>query len=228
MKNKKEILEFIKNIDYLLKITNLLWINDYKNYIFTSPFVYNKIDWCKDTKSIMEEILKQKLWSINLIELNFQNIDIDIFIKIHKLLPSYKENFQKWINLMYYSTINLESQKNGRKINKIFTDNNKLININTLSVKEIVFWLDLMFLEWKKLLESKNNINCQTNNLLLMLISDYRDILEWTREKRYNFNKHEIDKNMKYIEQALWKTRIELFSLNFIQLINSNIWTIKD
>jgi len=228
MRNKQEIFNFIKNLNLLLEITN--HFNNKKNnlyYIIYSPYIYNKIEWCKETKELFLEILFKKL---NITKIEYSKImslstidnvlELWYFIKLHYFFPEYKKDFRLWINLLYFSNINLQSIYQTWKTHKIFLNNKNLINVNSLNVSNIIIALDLLFYQWKKIL--LESIDIQNNNLLLMLISDYKDILLNIRKKDYIFELKEVDENMKYIENISWISRETLFKLDYQILIEKN------
>ena len=230
MENKQEIIDFVQKINLLFKYTQLLNIDNHIYYIYRSPFIYNRIEWNKEKKDILLKILYKKFgitfndFKNNRIFSTRIKFDMNIYININKVIPEYKSDFVFWLNSMYYSSINLEYIVKTWCTCDIFKDNFHLLNINVLNIENIIISLDLLFLEWKKIIET-NNIWLTwliKNNLLLMLISDYKDILLNIRWKDYNFDINEINNNMYYIENKINVSRSSLFNLDFSNLIEDN------
>ena len=230
MKNQKEIRDFIKNIRLLLRVNQDIPHSPY--YIIYSPFVYNKMEWCKELKGILLELLKKELWLDSKEYMKYMWLsmrkfhpDIQYFISMHTVIPEYRTHFIYWLNVMYFSSINMQFLHNWWLMHAMFTDHFEHIHINHLWIKDIVIPLYLMHKEAVSQLALSNRMgidSIRTNNILLMLVSDYRDILQNIRKKEYEYDLKKVDERMGEIEIKTWVNRDLLFWLDFGSLISIN------
>ena len=207
--------------------------NNTKNsdyYIILSPFIYNKIEWNKLKKDDYKKLVLSELnisdkeysKNISLSKNNYFIPDINLYIKINSYMPEYKENNRKWLNCMYYSAINLSYIKKTGLHHKIFK--REKININYLDLENIIIPLDLMIDKWLELLKDKkvSIYHIKNNNLLLMLLSDIKDIIFKIRKNEYEYNLDEIKKVIHVLKIENKIKESDLWKLDFQSLIKKN------
>ena len=71
--------------------------------------------------------------------------NMTVFLKVNSCIKEYKEDKIYWLNMMYYSSINLKNIHQTGQHHAIFKK--KYLNINYLNVEDIVIPLDLMIIE---------------------------------------------------------------------------------
>ena len=221
------IKEFIRDLNLLSIFLDKNEREEILQYIKFSPFIRNKIWWNKQYQQILEKIFlsKIKIKYDNLYIPN--NFDINYFIKINKTLPYYKTNKKYWINMMFFSEPNIEYFiKNW--VHSFFYEYEKLIDINYLSHEDIVIWSDNMYnLVTKNLSESSINDskinNIINNNVNLMLLSDYKDVLYWIRKNKYVVDIEQLNDRLYKIWKISWINKDSLMSLDYMYLMEQNI-----
>lgn len=219
------IKNFIRDLNFLMIFLNERNRNNILPYIKFSPFICNKIWWNKICQKNLEKIYLSKT-KIDFNHLDIPNdFNIDLFLKINKILPYYKIDKIYWINMMFFSEPNI---KMFLKIwmHQFFVKYENIININYLSHEDIVLSSWIMFKMVLKIIkENKDNDKFDMvvqNNLILMLLSDYRDILYWIRIKNYIININKINNRLFKIEKILWINKKDLLSLDHISLMKKN------
>jgi hypothetical protein len=107
---------------------------------------------------------------------------------MHIGIPEYQINKVLWIHKMYFSTISLKYIHMTGIIPQIFQL--PFVSPNALDVKNICIPLPLMEKECRNIIQSQacNLDMIQNNNLLLMLLSDFRDIVLQLRVKEYSYS----------------------------------------
>lgn len=221
--------EFTRDLDLLLfflrKLNNNLIDNNLLNYIRFSPFISNKIWWRKQLQEILEKIYELKVKEVYS-HLNMpNNLNIEFFIKINKVLPYYRYDKSYWINMMFFSEANIIYYLK-KWVHNFFLWYD--ININYLDYEDIVMSWDTMYklvlrIINDEILRKKILIDViKSNNLILMLLSDYKDILYKIREKKYLVNEKKINKRLSSIERKTWVSKDELMSLDYFILMKEN------
>lgn len=222
-----EIKEFLYNTNLFCNKINLYWIE----YLKFSPFVFNKIWWNKNYQKIFYEILLKK---INISQEEFDSIELNKHIKFNKFIkfnmfsPIYKNNFDYWINMIFFSEFNIYLVLKNKKINNFFDNFFDKININLLKYEDIVISLDLMFdfLVFYFFIDLKNKNNLLNNNLFLMLISDYIDILN-NKPKSYDYDINLIKKNINFLFSEFDINIKDYYWLNFQEIMANNTKNLK-
>lgn len=226
---KNQISTFLYNIH--------IFKHFYKNknipleYIIFSPYIFNIIEGCKTSKDAMKKLF---LLQMDISEQEYTDClsfssqkhipDIETYLHIHSYITEYHSNYTLWLNKMYFSTINMMYTHNSWNTHSIFKKYPLSINTNALDLRNIVIPLNLMLQEALVII-THNDISLeyiQKNNLLLMLLSDFKDIKFNIREKEYFFPMEQIDS---FIDRLVMRFNIseeELWDLPYKNLMKTN------
>lgn len=225
---KKEILLLIKN-SLILRATKKSKKVDLE-YIVLSPYIYGVIEGCKTTKHLYKSITLKYLcitWSqYKLCQESSvweQENEVDIFLKVQMSIPEYKTNLNLWNHKMYYSVIHFRYFKKTKKNHRFF---DKLcIEANSLNIKDIVIPLGYMQIYITDFIKNHNSLTVTDiiwNNLFLMMLSDFKDIVLFKRDKEYTYNTKTIHSFLRLLENNYNINIATLWELDFPQLIQEN------
>lgn len=229
--NKNILKQFLIDISLLHSFLKKNEVNNSLLYMKYSPFVYNVIFWNKGYTVVFREFLNKNYgisYDLYLDDFSLiSKIDFEIYLEMNKVLPLYKQNKTYWLNIMFFSILHSNFIINNGFSSIYFEKYKNLININILQKEHIVLPLWIMFsLVDKYVKDNFNKYNWYTllesNNLILMLLSDYRDILYWNKNKEYFYNISDIRKKWFYLVWELLITEDYLLKLDFISLMSLN------
>lgn len=224
---KKDILTFLQHLTLLQKSSERL--GSPLEYIIYSPYVFNVLEGCKKEKRVMKQLLLKQL---NISPETYTNImgyerhgpcpDIDIFLEMHTSIPEYQKNPLLWKHKIYYSTIMLQYRQITGKTPAIFK--NIILNPNRLDVRNICIPLNLMEYECRNIIRhhTPSLDLIRHNNLLLMLLSDFRDIVLHIRPKQYEYSRSDIDSFLELLLGPIDISPESIWGLDFHQLMQHN------